>query len=307
MTDSFIVFNAECVNMNHDSICRLAFTPVINNQAQSPKLFYINPESFWDATTREIDMDLCLASPKLSEIWQEIEKLIEPFDIMVSSADGYSARVLWYHLKRLGIQFKTMEYLNAKALCRNLYPDEFSYSYDILSAKYCREFLDLGDAETVTNGWANLLIREFEDCEESNLREFAQKSKLKIGKLDVAEFIPSITKKDYSGRNKKVDFSDVEINADVDHPFFDKNVVFTGKLEKLTRAEARKLVVGVGGLAPENLTTSTNFLVVGVQDLRIVGEKGLSGKMKKAAAFKEKGAEIELIDENDFFEMMNYK
>lgn len=35
----------------------------------------------------------------------------------------------------------------------------------------------------------------------------------------------------------------------------------------------------------------------------IVGEKGLSGKMKNAAKFKEKGSSIEVIDEQDFIGM----
>ena len=307
MICSFIVFNAECVNLNQDSVCRLTLTPVIDNVIQAPHVFHINPEGFWEATYREIDKDLCLASPKIKEIWPEIEKLLDPFDIIISAADGYSARVLWYHLKKVAADFKTMEYLNAKAICRKLYPSEFSFSYDFLSLKYCPEFVDMGDVETITNGWATLVANGIKDSDATDLRDFADKNSLRIGRMDTMEFLPCKTKEVYKVRDRKVDFSDIEINVDEDSPFFGKNVVFTGKLEKLTRSEARKLVVGVGGYAPETLTTSTNYLVVGVQDLRVVGEKGLSGKMKKAAAFKEKGADIELIDENDFFEMLNYK
>jgi len=35
------------------------------------------------------------------------------------------------------------------------------------------------------------------------------------------------------------------------------------------------------------------------------GGKGLSGKMKTAAKYKEKGCDIEIIDEQDFLEMLN--
>ena len=63
-------------------------------------------------------------------------------------------------------------------------------------------------------------------------------------------------------------------------------------------------MVKAGGNAPDTLTTSTDLLVVGVQDIRVVGEKGLSGKMKKAEQFKAKGFNIEIIDEEDFLQML---
>lgn len=67
---------------------------------------------------------------------------------------------------------------------------------------------------------------------------------------------------------------------------------------------AREAVVKVGGFAPSSLNSSTDFLVVGNQDLRVVGEKGLSGKMKKAAEMRSKGLPIEVINEFDFLEML---
>lgn len=307
MRDSFIVFSAECVNTSEDSICRLCFKPVVNGEIQQPKVYYINPEAHWEATFRSVDRELCLSSPTLKELWKELEELFMSYDMIIPIANGYSARVLWYHLKRLAVDFKHMEFVNANTLCRKLYPGEFSYSYYHLSLKYCPAYINDGDIKTLTNGWAELINKGLENLQIENLRSFAENNNIIIGKLDMMEFVPSGTIRDYSLKNRKLDFSDVEINIDEDNPFFEKNVVFTGKLEKITRSEARKLVVSVGGAAPETLTKSTNYLVVGVQDLRVVGEKGLSGKMKKAAAFKEKGADIELIDENDFFEMFNYK
>lgn len=98
--------------------------------------------------------------------------------------------------------------------------------------------------------------------------------------------------------------SGIKVTGKAGNPLYGLNVVFTGKLETLLRNEARALVVKAGGFAPDRLTTSTNLLVVGVQDIRIVGEKGLSGKMKLAQKYKEKGCDIEMIDEQDFLEMI---
>lgn len=78
-------------------------------------------------------------------------------------------------------------------------------------------------------------------------------------------------------------------------------------MESFTRDEARRMVHKIGGTTKDNVTKDTNYLVVGAQDLRVVGESGLSGKMKKAQKFLEAGDPIEIIDEKDFIEMMFYK
>ena len=83
------------------------------------------------------------------------------------------------------------------------------------------------------------------------------------------------------------------------------NVVFTGKMQ-MPRDEARKAVIRIGGFAPKGLTQDTDYLVVGVQDLRVVGESGLSSKMKTAQKYREKGLPIEVISEADFLEMIQY-
>ena len=135
--------------------------------------------------------------------------------------------------------------------------------------------------------------------------EFLDKNKIEPGLLSTKEFKPSICLRDYSKRKEhKFDPSDIVVEADPEHLLFGMNVVFTGKLESLKRDDARSLVIKVGGNAPDRLTTETDYLVVGVQDLRVVGEKGLSGKMKSAAKYKEKGFPIEIIDEKDFLDMM---
>ena len=118
------------------------------------------------------------------------------------------------------------------------------------------------------------------------------------------EFVPARTVKKSHGSENKLDVDSIKVFKNEAHPLYGKKVVFTGKLECLTRNEARTSVIQIGGEAPETLTKDTDFLVVGVQDLRVVGEKGLSGKMKKAAQYREKGQDIEIIDEKDFLEMM---
>ena len=48
------------------------------------------------------------------------------------------------------------------------------------------------------------------------------------------------------------------------------------------------------------MNRDTNFLIVGQQDFRVVGEDGMSSKQEKAIKMIEKGAELEILSEDDF-------
>lgn len=87
------------------------------------------------------------------------------------------------------------------------------------------------------------------------------------------------------------------------HPLFEKNIVFTGAL-LLTRAEAMQLAVDFGAVPQKGVTTKTDFLVVGTQDIDRVGTDGMSSKEEKAIRFNESGkANIKIITEDEFIKM----
>jgi DNA polymerase III, epsilon subunit and related 3''-5'' exonucleases len=94
-------------------------------------------------------------------------------------------------------------------------------------------------------------------------------------------------------------------NADPRHPFYGREIVFTGALSWMLRARAWELVAGCGGQPAEGVTKLTNILVIGYQDARKLrpGED-LSAKARKAAALRDKGQAIELLGEVDFVRML---
>ena len=98
----------------------------------------------------------------------------------------------------------------------------------------------------------------------------------------------------------------LEENKQIDpsHPFYGKTFVFTGALQAMVRSEAQKLVLNKGGFCGTSISSSTNYIVMGVQDLRKVGEDGKSSKIEKAEKLLSKGVEIELMNEDDFLRML---
>ena len=96
-------------------------------------------------------------------------------------------------------------------------------------------------------------------------------------------------------------------NTDFDktHPLYGKRCVFTGTLEKMTRADAAQLVVNVGGICDNGITKKTNFLILGNNDYCKTIKDGKSSKQKKAEQYKLNGVDIEIIPESVFYDMLD--
>lgn len=94
-------------------------------------------------------------------------------------------------------------------------------------------------------------------------------------------------------------------NINPDNPFYGKECVFTGKLERMLRADAAQLVVNLGATAGNNVTLKTNFLILGNNDYCSTIKDGKSSKQKKAEKLILSGADIQIIPEDIFYEMIS--
>lgn len=306
MKPTFALIHAENVNMDQDSVCHLIIVPVVDGIRQQSQEFFMNPEApfyFVMSGIKESDVN---SFPTYRDKWTEVQSILDQYDMCMSSAEGYAARSLHGTLTRLGVDFKPIRYCNAKAICRKTM-NEVSYSLDYLSYLLYNDCITTDEPVAIAERWADLALKGLENIDEESLETFLSTAKIQEGLLSPEEFTPSLCKRDYSKRKDRPEFdpSSITVDAQPDNDLYGMNVVFTGKMESMKRDDARAAVVRIGGFAPERLTMDTDYLVVGVQDLRVVGEKGLSGKMKTAAKYKEKGCGIEIIDEQDFLEMLN--
>lgn len=82
-----------------------------------------------------------------------------------------------------------------------------------------------------------------------------------------------------------------------------KVIVFTGTLS-MEREEAVQLAVDAGAVVKTAVSKKTNYLVVGHQDIAIVGFDGMSNKEETAHAINNSGkAYVEIIDEQTFLDL----
>ncbi len=154
-------------------------------------------------------------------------------------------------------------------------------------------------AESDSYATAELAIKAFKEIGVESKEDFPEKLKTNIGRLFTGGYKPSETKRIYKPKNLEKIVGDPE-KHNKESIFYGKTVVFTGKLSSMIRDEAQQLIADIGGINGKGVTKSTDFLVVGQQDYRVVGEDGMSSKQEKAIKYIEQGSDIEILSENDF-------
>ena len=81
-----------------------------------------------------------------------------------------------------------------------------------------------------------------------------------------------------------------------------EKIVFTGKLDTLSRKQAQNLVSALGGKPQAAVTKDTTILVVGKATTNLFQEDPRSLKMQKVEALQQEGRPICVLSEKTFLE-----
>ncbi len=144
--------------------------------------------------------------------------------------------------------------------------------------------------------------RSLADCIATKELYDAIKSKMESDNLRIEDLW---AKEKHS--SKGIDISSIvptEFEIYEDGFFYGKHVVFTGKLEKMLRKDAMQIVVNLGGILDNSVTKETNYLILGDNDYNAILKGEKSSKHKKAEELKLKGQDIEILDENTFYDLL---
>ena len=82
--------------------------------------------------------------------------------------------------------------------------------------------------------------------------------------------------------------------------FRGEKIVFTGKLDTLSRKQAQDLVSALGGKPQAAVTKDTTILVIGKATISLFQEDSRSLKMQKVESLQQEGHQICVLSEQDF-------
>lgn len=300
---NFVLMRIECCNHYKDTPCRVALVGVKDSRIEKQREFMIDPEdSFFEFMISGIQLADLRGKGSFVEHWEDIQSFIREYPLLVVTADGYDADVLFNAISRYHVDCASILYLTAKAVLRrsvSTYSYRFDFLCDLLNVPVTDSCMPLD----LASNWCDLLIAALKDNEAQDLLTFVDNNKIIIGSISSESYSKCYIKRMYKPR-KRENIELDESNFEEEHPFYAQNIVFTGTLQYFERAKAQEYVERIGGHCPSGLSKTTNYLVVGVQNPAQVGPDGLSSKQKKAIKYKEEGVEIELLSETEFIDIM---
>lgn len=308
----FIAIDFEIANYNFNSACSLGMVFVDRTNIIDEKYFTIRPPGdLFDpkmTAVHQIPEEILLKSPTFPEIWSEIKEYFNRETLIIAHNAQFDMNVLRNTLIEYDIPTPNFYYACSIPISNRVIKKRISHSL-IERTKYFRIQMEqhhnaLSDARAC----AELVIASIKKANTNSIFEFLERYP-DINVTLIHEHKLQTAFKKYKNF-ERVKMSEIIINdstENIDHPFYNKTVVFTGTLSKIDRKTAMQNVADVGGIPRTTVSKLTNYVVVGSQDLSLVGTTGKSSKQRKAEKLIEEGYDIKIIDEQQFLNLLNYK
>lgn len=310
----FVAIDFETANSNNNSACSMGLALVKNSQIIDKQYYLIRPPILDFSPTNigihGITPKMVKNSPKFPEVWQKVKHHFDD-NIIVAHNASFDISVLKSLDNEYGLGINDFNYMCSINVSNKACDSGIRKSLEArahhLGVGMINHHNALDDAVTC----ANIVIESVKRCNHESFSSFLNRDRSLIinsySELKHQSHFGSRASTALYNTIEKVDIKSLKPtveNIRTDHPFYNKCFVFTGKLDDFERADAMQRVINLGGIIKTGVSSKVDFLVVGWQDKRLVGEDGLSSAEEKAYALIEKGKEITILTEDQFKEML---
>ncbi|MBK0403470.1 DNA polymerase III [Adhaeribacter sp. BT258] len=298
----FVTIDFETATSERDSPCEIGLTYVKNKEIVGTESWLIKPKSYpyfnpFNISIHGIRPEDVANQPEFHELWSEIKSKLEN-QLVIAHNASFDFSVLRKTLTTYDLPFPNLNYACSYIFSKKVWTGLASYDLKTL-CWYNNINLNHHRAAADSRACAELTLKAFELTNTNSVHEFQEKLKISIGELFEGGYRPAESK----GSSTKKDLAIIAGDpAKRKHEsiFYGNSVVFTGTLTSMSRAQAQQLIADIGGINAPSVTKTTNFLVVGQQDYKVVGEDGMSSKQEKAVKLIEQGSFLEVISEKEF-------
>lgn len=287
--DDYSVLDTETTGLSayYDEIIEIGILKIRNNEIVDRYSQLIKPESPIDSfitSLTGITNEMVEGMPTINDVKNETLTFIGE-DIIVGHNTSFDMRFLSEGFKQPVNNY----YMDTMQFARKVYPELKHHRLSDLveylglhnnehrAIADCIATKELYDSIKTTMAAKNLKIDNM---------WYAHKQSSRIG-IDISIIVPE------------------NVEIDEDNFFYQKHVVFTGKLERMVRKDAMQLVVNLGGVLDNSVNKYTNYLILGNNDYNAILKGEKSSKHKKAEKLQLEGQDISIIDEYTFYDLLN--
>lgn len=233
-----------------------------------------------------ITPEMLESAPMIDTVMPQVLDFIGS-DTVVAHKASFDINFVYDNVERLGLGTFGNDYVDTMRMARKLFPDFVNHKLKTLVKQF-------GISKNVAHR------------SESDARQASLCYQHMVKHVQENNLADKLVSGAASGQGK-AKAADIVGNPDLlkeNSPLFDKVVVFTGALEKMTRKEAMQIVADLGGINGDNVTKKTDFLVLGNNDMCTSIKNGKSKKYQKAEKYILAGSDLSIISENVFYDML---
>ncbi|PKZ46284.1 exonuclease [Gardnerella vaginalis] len=289
LIDDYCVLDTETTGLSayYDEIIEIGILRVRNNEIVDRYDQLIKPnfdiDDFITALTG-ITNDMLEGMPSIDSVKTDVLSFIGD-DIILGHNTSFDMRFLNEGFK----EQLSNQYMDTMQFARKLYPELKHHRLSDLT-----DYLGLHNNEH----------RALSDC--TSTKELYDAVKASMAEKNLAIEDLWIAGESHGGKGIDIKaIKPTEAVIDEDGFFYNRHVVFTGKLEKMLRKDAMQIVVNLGGVLDNSVNKQTNYLILGDNDYNAILKGEKSSKHKKAEKLKLEGQDIEIIDERTFYDLLN--
>lgn len=300
---NFITIDFETANAERHSPCEIGLTFVQNRKIVETRSWLIKPKQYpmfdpFNILIHGIRPEDVAECDEFDMLWQKEIKTLVQGQFLIAHNAGFDISVLRNTLNAYHIPFPSIQYSCSYIFSKRVW--EKMLSYDLKSLCRLNKIeLNHHRAGSDSRACAELCIKAFEQLDVSSIEQFSEKFRITIGQIYEGGYKSSETKR----ISKPQDLSKIIGDPSMHRPesiFYGRSIVFTGTLSSMVRSRAQQIIADIGGVNSNTITKETDYLIVGEQDFKIVGDDGMSNKQEKAQKLLNQGTHIEVISESDF-------
>ena len=300
---NFITIDFETATGDGFSPCEVGLTFVENWEIKETKSWLIKPKCYpyfnpINISIHGIQPNDVANEPEFDKIWQDIKPLLE-HKVLIAHNAKFDFGVLQKTLEAYQIPYSTFDYLCSMQISKKVWVGLPEYGLKPLCVRNNIEFKH-HRAGYDSEATAKLTLKAFQAAGVSSVNEFKEMFNLPFGNLSergVVSYKSNLNQT--KGKSFKLYEGD-PTKFNPDSIFYGKTVVFTGTLSSMVRGKAKQIIADIGGNVKNQCTMNTDFLIVGYQDNKVIGENGMSESHLKAIELISNGSQIEIMYEEDF-------
>lgn len=303
MTLDFTAIDFETANSYRGSPCSVGMVRVQDGQIVDESSTLIHPPTGFDhfdgfnTWLHGINAEMVAGAPSWRRTLEWIVRYAGSNPLVCHNA-GFDMSVIRYACIADDIPCPSVHFLCTMVLARRAYRLP-SYRLPFVADECAVDFGRHHQASADARCAALIAIAMARKQAATTLAELAESLCVRIGHMETGYYSPS-ARRSHGGHTQLIR-ADANLDADSDHPFYGRVIVFTGALMSRTRQMAWDDVIKVGGTPEFGVTKRTNVLVIGdISPAVLAPGMVTTGKAAKAFALQDQGQEIEVMTEDDF-------